>query len=230
MLTPVILVGIFGSMLFLGSGRQMPVAARPFVSLGAIGTTMFGISQLLINIFGFERGGFRAFILMPVARRDILLGKNLAMAPLAGGLSAVIILAVQLALPLSAIHLLATLLQVIPIFLFVCLLGNAVSIFAPAPVSAGTLKPAQPSAKKVLVHILAMMLIPVTLLPAAAAIGCELLVQWALDGISIPVYLLLSAAEAGLMLWLYRIVLHTQGRWLQQRETKILEAVAAPDE
>jgi hypothetical protein len=227
MLTPVILAGVFGSMLFLGSGRHMPVAARPFVSLAAVGTTMFGISQLMINMFGFDRGGFRALILMPAARKDILLGKNLAVAPLGVGLSVLIIAAAQLVAPLSLAHLLATLLQIVPAYLFACLVGNAVSIVSPMPISAGSLKPAQPSVKKLLVHMVAVMLLPIALVPAAAAVGCESLLRWLLDSTAIPVYLPVSLAEAGLMLWLYRVVIRAQGRWLQKRETRILESVAA---
>jgi len=116
------------------------------------------------------------------------------------------------------------------VFLFVCVLGNAVSIFWPMPIASGTLKPAQPSVKKFLVHFLAMMLIPMALLPAAAAIGCEYLVEWLLDGETVPVYLLASMIEAGLLVWLYRSMLRSQGRWLQQRETRILESVSTPDE
>ena len=37
----------------------------------------------MFNHFGFDRGGFRAFVLLPTPRRYILLGKNLALLPVA---------------------------------------------------------------------------------------------------------------------------------------------------
>ena len=40
------------------------------------------MSQLLGNQFGFDRGGFRVYVLSPASRRDVLLGKNLSFVPL----------------------------------------------------------------------------------------------------------------------------------------------------
>ena len=49
--------------------------------------------QLVGNQFGFDRSGFRVYVLCAAPRRDILLGKNLAVAPLALGFSLVFVLA-----------------------------------------------------------------------------------------------------------------------------------------
>ncbi len=44
---------------------------------------LFGFVQLMANQFGFDRDGFRVFVLCAAPRRDILLGKNLAFVPVA---------------------------------------------------------------------------------------------------------------------------------------------------
>jgi hypothetical protein len=230
MLTPIILVGVFGSMILFGSGRQMSAAVRPFMALGAIGATMFGLSQLTINLFGFDRHGFRAYVLMPVPRAEILLGKNLAVLPLAAIACLLTVLVAHLLAPLGILHLLATLLQIPAVFLSVCVLGNTVSIYAPLAISAGSRKPVQPSFPTVLIHFLAMMLMPVALLPAAASLGGELLLAWAWGSSLLPLYLATSALQVVLVVWLYRRALAVQGRWLQGRETTILKTVAAATE
>ena len=43
---------------------------------------LFGVVQLMANQFGFDRDGFRVFVLSAARRRDILLGKNLSFAPI----------------------------------------------------------------------------------------------------------------------------------------------------
>ncbi len=230
LLTPVIMVGVFGAMIFLSSGRNLPDMGRPFIAIGAIGATMFGLSQLTVNIFGFDRHGFRAYVLMPVPRRDILFGKNLAVLPFAAVMCLVMLTAVQVLASQAPSHFVASLLQIVPVFLWCCLVGNTVSIYSPVAVAVGGVKPAQPSFHKMLMQFLAMMLMPMALLPALGSVGCELLLQWSLGYAVAPIYLLTSILEAAAAIWLYRTVLDTQGRWLQQRETRILETVATVTE
>ena len=63
---------------------------------------LLGVVQLTGNQFGFDRDGFRVFVLCAAPRRDILLGKNLAFAPLALGMAAILLAAVQVVLPHAA--------------------------------------------------------------------------------------------------------------------------------
>ncbi|MCA9119004.1 MAG: hypothetical protein H6822_16955 [Planctomycetaceae bacterium] len=230
LLTPLIMVGLFGGVTILGPGRELRrpelTMVPPFIAIGIIGVMLFGLAQLMSNIFGMDRGAFRAFVLLPVTRRDVLLGKNLAIVPVAGCITVLLFGVLQLFLEMRVTHLLATLVQLVPAYLLVCLLGNTSSILAPMPVANGTLKPASPNFKLFLVQMFVMMAFPIALLPATSALGIELLFAFVTDVNGVPIYLLISLVEAVLVVWFYLVVLEWQGRWLQQREPRILEILA----
>jgi len=227
LVTPVILICVFGSTIVFGVGHEMPLQARPFVGVGVLAMTMFGISQLMVNVFGFDRNGFRAYMLMPVSRRDVLVGKNAAVAPIAFGMSVVMLAVLQMFLPQHFTHLVATLVQFVPVFLLYCLIGNTASIAAPVGMSAGSVKPVQPKAVPMLIQMLALFCSPLVLVPPALWLGAELLLQRVTGVTVVPLYLLLSLGEAALAIWLYRRVVTAQARWLFQREPRILQAVSS---
>jgi ABC-2 type transport system permease protein len=225
LLTPILLVVIFGSM-FLATGRSdMPEAARPLPAFGAMVLVLFSLSQLIGNQFGFDRNGFRVFVLSPAPRRDILLGKNLAVAPLALALSAVAAVFVQVVYPMRVDHFLALAPRFVSMYLLYCLLANALSILAPLRIAAGSFQPVQPGGIIFLWHFLFMFLCPVvvsvTLLPLGIESALEAL-GW-LHGI--PLDLLLSVLGCVAVVFLYGFVLHWEGAWLQARELRILQIV-----
>ncbi len=230
LLSPLIMAVIFGGMIFMGPLKELPVEANPFLAVCAIAMSMFGMMQVLVNVFGSDRGGFRAFVLMPVARRDILLAKNLAFGSFAIAVSTITVLAVQLVLPMSLMHFVATLVQLVPVYLLVCLLGNMTSIFAPLAVAAGSLKPVQPKFWPIFLQMMVMMALPLVLIPALAALSCELLLDKFAGGRWFPLFLLVSLVELPIALFLYPRLLTLQGQLLQQRESKILEVVTAHPE
>ncbi|MHB8864282.1 MAG: hypothetical protein ACYC6N_17900 [Pirellulaceae bacterium] len=225
LLVPLILTGLFGTMVLAGRTRGVPELSRPLLGFGVISVTLLCFTQLLGNAFGIDRDGFRAFVLAPVRRRDILLGKNLAAAPLTLGIGFLALVVLQLLQPMEALHFLATLIQMLIAFLLYCLVGNVVSILAPSAVSVGSLKPAKAKTTTMLIHLLMTVLSPLVLVPATVAFGAELLVDL-IDGTrAIPVYLSLSLLECAAVVWFYRRSLASQGRWLQRREQTILEVV-----
>src|SRR5262249_52040290 len=71
-----------GSLLFRSGTTTIPESAKPFVALGATAFSLFVLFQLLGNLFGFDRDGFGVFVLSPVNRKMILLGKNISTLPL----------------------------------------------------------------------------------------------------------------------------------------------------
>jgi hypothetical protein len=237
LLMPLILIGVFGTMIFAGRARNVPELARPLLGLGVISITMLSFTQLLCNAFGVDRDGFRAFVLSPVRRCDILLGKNLAVAPLAIGVCCLALVVLQLLQPMGSLHFLATLVQMIIAYLLCCLIGNVMSILAPSAVSIGSLKPAKAKISTMLIHVFVIFLSPVILLPGIVMFGGELLLDQVVgsagvpfgSGIpvsaGIPVYLALSLLECAAVLWIYLRSLASLGRWLQSREQVILEVV-----
>ncbi|MDR3638565.1 MAG: ABC transporter permease [Isosphaeraceae bacterium] len=225
LLTPVIMIFIFGSMVF-GQRHAIPVSVRPMLAIAAMLFVLFGVLQLMANQFGFDRDGFRVFVLSPVPRRDILLGKNLAFAPLTLGIAGALLLIVQALCPMRVDHFLAMFPQYISMFLAFCILVNLGSIYAPLPIAAGTLKPASPKLSTVLLQLLMfMVLFPIvegaTLLP----LGIEAVLGALGWGAGIPICLLLTVVELAVMVMLYRVSLQWLGDLFQAREQRILEVV-----
>jgi hypothetical protein len=217
-----------GGMLF--AKAQLPAQVRPFVALGAGAAMMFLCSaQLIGNQFAYDRTGFRAYVLSPVPRRSILLGKNLAAAWPVLGLGAAVFLLVGIVFPMRVDYYPAVALQLASFYLWLCLIANAMSILAPIPVAAGTMQQRQVKAGPMFLQLAFLMVLPVILLPAALPFGIEMLVELAgLQGV--PVALLLSPLFLGLAVVVYRPVLTWEGSWLASREQAILEVVTSKGE
>ena len=225
LITQVILFVIFGSMLATGSDVAVPEAFRPLLAMGAIVLTMISVLQLLQNQFSFDRNGFRVFILTAAPRREILLGKNISLAPIALGTGAIALAVLQFVYTLRVTHFLASLIQLVSVFIIFCMVGNMTSIFAPMAMSTGSLKPANPRLLAVLIQMLITVLSPIAVIPAFIPLGIELLLDHMGWGSIIPIYLIVSLLALGILLWIYRHVLSWQGQLLQQREQRILDVV-----
>ena len=230
LLAPLILMGLFGTMIFAGRTQGIPDLARPMLGLGVVSITMLCFIQLLCNSFGVDRAGFRAFVLSPCRRRDILLGKNLAVAPLAFGVCFLALVVLQVFQPVHSLHFLATLVQMLIGFVLCSLLGNAVSILAPSAISIGSLKPAKAKISTMLIHVVVAMLSPLVLLPGFLGLAGEMLfdaLDWTVSDaeVAIPLYLVISVFECALAIWIYWRCIDAQGAWLQRREQAILEKV-----
>jgi len=225
LLTPVIMIPIFGSMLWRGSAN-IPEYFRPLVAFGAMLFVLLGMVQMMTNQFGFDRDGFRIFVLSPASRRDILLGKNLAFAPIAMGIAAIALLVVQILCPMRLDHLLTMVPQYLSMFLVFCFLSNLLSIYAPAYVAAGSLRPANPKLTVILLQMLVIgLMLPLAQVVVLMPLGVEYVLRYFGWGNSVPIYLLLSILECALILFIYYLSLKWQGELLQGREQRILECV-----
>jgi hypothetical protein len=229
LLSPVILVVVFGS-LYLRHRAEMPEMVRPLIAFSAIMMMLLTSVQVSANQFGFDRGGFRVYVLSAAPRRDILVGKNLAFLPFALGLSVIAVGLIEAVQRLRLEHLLAMLPVFFCMYLPHCLMGNWLSILAPMPIRAGSFKPANPRALPVLLHIATAFLTPVILAPALAPLAIEFVLEEFGWDRRIPVCLVLSLVECAALIGLYRIVVAWQGDLLQKRERKILEAVTTRSE
>jgi hypothetical protein len=229
LLTPIILVIIFGGLLFR-HGTDMPEGARPLLAFGAMAIILFSMVQMAGNQFGFDRNGFRVFVLCGVRRSDILLGKNLAVAPLALALGLILASLLQIVHPMRLDYFLAVLPQFLSMYLLFCLLANALSILAPLRISAGSFKPTNMKGIPILLHLAFVLLFPLALAPTLFPLGAQLLweqLHW-ID--ALPVGLLLSLVEGAAIGYVYRLLLTRQGYWLQAREQRILEIVTTKAE
>ncbi|HZY88763.1 MAG TPA: hypothetical protein VFE78_28320, partial [Gemmataceae bacterium] len=229
LLTPVILVVVFGSILFINK-IEPPPELRPLMAYGAMSAVLFCMAQLVGNQFGFDRSGFRVFVLSPAPRREVLLGKNLAVAPLVLVLGVTALVLLEVVYPMPAASFLACLPQLVSMYLVFCLLANCLSVLAPLRIQPGTMKPINYKVGPILFHMAFLFLCPLALAPTLLPLGVESLLEqlhWGTGGV---VYLALSLAVCAGVVYLYRTALTWQGDLLQAREQKILEVVTTREE
>src|ERR1019366_9228055 len=230
LLSPLFMVVIFGG-IFLRGSMNVPELLRPLITFGAMSMILFfTLMQLVGNQFGFDRSGFKVYVLSPAPREEILLGKNLAVVPMILVLTAPVIVLVQLMMPLRLDFLFAIPLQLLSMFLLFCLAANMMSIFAPMPMAAGTLKPVNPKMLPMLFQMLFVFALPLamtpTLIPWAIAAGLE----WLQLSGGMPICVVLSLPECAAIAVVYRFVLTWQARLLEGREQPILEIVTTKAE
>jgi hypothetical protein len=180
------------------------------------------------NQFGFDRDGFRVFVLSSARRRDILVGKNLSFAPLVMVMAALLLVALQLICPMRWDLVLAMIPQFVSMYLLFCLVMNFLSIYAPVYVAAGSIKPSNPKLTVVLMHMVTFMIFfPITQGLTLIPLGTEAVVKALGHGSGVPICLLLTLVECALVVVVYYLCLEGLGSLLQSREQKILEAVTA---
>ena len=215
----------FGTMFLLRRSSSLGDQFKPFVATGAVIFTFLGLSQLMFNQFGFDRGGFRQLVLLPVQRKWVLLGKNLAFLPATLGMGLTALMIATLALRITPIVFLAACLQLIAAFLLVSMAANLLSVLLPHHVAQGSLKRTKTSATTMLLtfvsHLLFMAAMTVLFIPP----GVGLLISHVGWFPASFANLLFSAALAGLFGLLYKLSLVWLGDLLQRRERQILKVV-----
>jgi len=225
-LTLVVMGVIFGSMLLRMPKEVVPELFRPLVAVGGLIFVLFGMLQLMANQFGFDRDGFRVFVLCAAPRRDILLGKNLAFTPFVLGMDAIILTVAQIVCPMRLEHFLAMLPQCVSMFLLFCILANLLSIYAPMHIAAGSMKPAHPKLIPILIQMVMFMFVfPLSQAPTVLPLAVEAALEWKGWSAGLPICLLLSLAECAAIVGMYRWFLAWEGGLLQAREQRILESL-----
>ncbi len=223
--TNFIMLLIFGTMIFVRRSANIGDNVRPFIATGAVVFMSLGLSQLMYNLFGFDRGGFRQLVLLPTPRKQILLGKNLAFLPLALGIGAILLVFVKVVMGISFIIVFAAALQLLAAFLIVSMVGNLISILVPYRIAAGSLKPTKSSTKTTIMMLVSRLFFPMVMAPIFFPPAMGLLFSKIVGLPAAPVNLLSSAAVLALLALFYRLSLVPLGELLQRREKEILEIV-----
>jgi hypothetical protein len=223
--TSFIVTIILGATFLLRATASIPDSVKPFAATAAVVFPVFFLAQFLANQFGFDRDGFRALMLSPADRRLILLGKNLAVLPLAAAYSALLIALVTARLHLLPLTVLATLFQLASVLLITGIGGNLLSILMPYRIQPGSMKPTKMPGLAMVVLIFCQMLFPMAMLPVFAGPSLEWL--WRRSDLPdfVPVNFICSALLCGGMVFAYWQLLAPMGRLLQRRETKILGVI-----
>jgi len=227
LLTPVFMLIVFSRM-FAGQSGGTPGLMRP-LTMSGLAAFMLIMSMVgpVGNQFGYDRSGFRAFVLGPAPRRDVLLGKNLSLLPFALVTMAVVVGLAQWFNPMRIDHFVALLLQLIPMYLLFCLAANLLSIVGPMALKPGSGMPAPHQGIRGFYPLLFM---PAVFLPLGLTLiplGIEALLSAMHWFAWFPAYLVFSVVQVVVTAWLYRLVLHWEGGLLQRREQQILEIVGS---
>ena len=223
--TNFIMLLIFGTMIFVRRSANISDNFRPFIATGAVVFMFLSLSQLMYNLFGFDRAGFRQLVLLPVPRKQILLGKNLAFLPIAAGIGVIFLVLVKIVMGNSLVIVLAAGLQMLAAFLLLSMVGNLVSVFVPYRVAAGSLKPTKSSKKTGFLIFISRMFFPILMVPIFIPPAIGLLWSGAGWLPAAPVNLFFSAVLLALLAFFYRLSLGPLGELLQRREKEILQVV-----
>ena len=216
---------IFGTMIFVRRSANISDNFRPFIATGAIVFMFLSLSQLMFNLFGFDRAGFRQLVLLPTPRKQILLGKNLAFLPVAAGIGIIFLLLVKIVMGISFVIVIAAGLQLLAAFLLLSMAGNLISVLVPYRVAPGSLKHSKSSTKTGFLIFISRMFFPMIMAPIFFPPAMGML--WSKVGWlpAAPVNLFFSAALLALLAFFYRLSLGPLGELLQRREKEILEVV-----
>jgi hypothetical protein len=217
---------MFGGMALFKRSSTTPDIAKPFMATGAVAVTFFGMSQLLFNLFGFDRGGFRTLVLLPTRREWILLGKNLALFPIAAAIGLVLLALVTIAVHPPTMVVVATILQLPAAFLLLSMMGNLLSVLVPYRVAPGSMKPTKTRTTTTFLIVLSHLLLPVTLAPIILMPLLGLLFEWAGWASAATVNLIASAMLLAALVLCYRFSLPALGDLLERRERQVLDVVA----
>jgi hypothetical protein len=224
---PLVMAVVLSVVFFGRAGSNLPEVAKPFVATSVIGFVSYFLFQFYGNQFGYDRDGFRALVLTPADRRLILLGKNLAIAPLTFGAGVIVLIVVGALLRLPPPAILAGLFQLLTMLCILSIAGDYLSIVAPYRIQAGSMKASKLPAKIILLMMLGTLLMPGFLLPIYLAPLAELLWRLCEGPAFVPVNLACSAVTAVVALLVYRVALNPLGRLLQSREIEVLNTVTA---
>ena len=176
------------------------------------------LAGLSCNLFAFEEGGMRTLILSPINRRDILIGKNIAVMTIALAFSTMLLIINSLVFrDLTLTTLVFVGLSFIAFAAIMSIIGNWVSIRFPKRMKFG---------KRLNVSgVAGLLMIPMFLLlalPPGTAVALGYFTR------SLLVEYVTLAALVVLLLVFYFLVIGFQGRSLEQRELAILDAVREP--
>jgi hypothetical protein len=174
------------------------------------------LSSLACNLFAYDGGGMRSFILAPVARRTILLGKNLTICALAFVFCAVLLAVNQLVfrdLTTGALGVAALCF----VFFAACfsVIGNVLSIRFPKRLQFGKRMNASGVTGFLLIPIMLALAAPVFLSAFFGYLAQSLTVKY----VTLALFAALAVA-------LYALSISGQARQLARREQEILDAVS----
>jgi hypothetical protein len=209
-------------------GSQQSDAFRSLVTYGMAGLSLYTASGILGNQFGLDRAGFRAWVLSPLARTDLLHGRNVAFGVPAWLAASVLVLTVGIwwGIPWShVILLLMALTAFVPWYLLVL---DLMAIYSPFALAPGGLEPKHFSWKHIAINLLLSTLLPALLAWCLLPLGVDGLVRLLVPSWpALPIAGVAGCLGIGLSVWAYGKLLPLLAGCLVRRELEILKTVTA---
>ncbi|HSE24184.1 MAG TPA: hypothetical protein VLB68_21130 [Pyrinomonadaceae bacterium] len=178
------------------------------------------LAGISCNLFAFEEGGMRSFILSPIARRKILMGKNITVVLLALVFSVALLIVNAIVFrDLTIRNVLFATLSFVCFAASMSFIGNWFSIRFPKRMQYG---------KRLNVSGVAGLLIIPMIVILAIAPASSVIVGYVTHNLFYEYATLAGLAVA--LVAAYFLLIGIQGRSLERRELDILEAVKEPDQ
>jgi hypothetical protein len=188
--------------------------------LGGVLYVFLILAGLSCNLFAFEEGGMRTFILSPIDRRKILFGKNLVMTFIAlVFVVALVILNTIIFRDMTPGSLLFLMLSFVIFAALSSTIGNSLSIRFPKRMRYGKRANVSGVAGLFLIPLILLLVAPPVIATAVGYFTKSLLNEY-----------LLLAFFAVLSVLLYALMINFHGPLLARREIDILEAVREPSD
>ena len=178
------------------------------------------LAGISCNLFAFEEGGMRSFILSPIARRKILMGKNITVVLLAFVFSVALLIVNAIVFrDLTITDLLFAALSFVSFAASMSTMGNWFSIRFPKRMQYGK--------RSNVSGVAGLLLIPMIILLSVAPVG-SVVVGYLTRNLFYEYATLAGLAVASVAA--YFLLIGKQGKSLERRELDILEAVREPDQ
>ena len=185
-------------------------------------------STVACNIFGFDRSGFRFWVLCALPRSEILRGRNWIFGVMISAIAMVVILISNMIWNYSWLRAFEALLAFFAYLPLYLVLVNIISILAPFPLAAQGFQPKEFTWKSLVLNLGLSLLIPVIMGLTSIPWAIEWGLHWSLPASEkLPVALLLMPILVGCTFWLYEQLLQIVGDLLQSREKSLLEVVTS---
>lgn len=227
-IVPAIAAIFLGGPYLIGmDGYDIPVLVRGWLPMIAVFITLIGFPAFLFSTYSYDRDGFRAFVLSPLHRKEILHGKNLAI-----GIPTVIcgwltLLILQIFVPQNIFWFLGSLVQIPTSYLLLCLVGHSISIFLPIGFKRGSMQPVNAKVIPAIAVYVGVLIGPVIAsLPTMLVYSVLQFVESFYEFQTAWIYLLVSLVQLVITWAIYRLCLVPMATWLWRREPEILEVVA----
>ena len=223
LIAPFVLLGVLHAM-------ELPRIdeLKAAIIVGFTACSLFITSGLLGNYFAYDRAGFRAFVLSPIQRKRILLGRNLATAPFLLLQSFLLALAIGIYFGMAIDKMLCAVILSATMLPLYFLLTNLMSILTPFPLAAGSIQPKQFNLIPVLFSLVLSMFMPAITVLALVPLGLEWLIDRGFPSLEfVPIAFLMSLPWLIVSIWFYRWLLTWEGKLLASREKELLRVVTS---